>query len=114
MVPPTPEAAVRDFLRRVRRRYLTRELLAVCGISAGASLLLEYGTGFANRAFGLALPLVSTGLALLLVAGALSVRRNRTAPVAVRADAALVLKDRLATFLDFAGRADIDEAFRRA
>ena len=107
-------ASLRQFLRRARRRYLTRELLGAAFASAAASLLLELAFGLASRRFGLDLPAVSIGIVLALVLGALALRRNRIDRVAARADRGLRLKDRLVTFLDFHGRSDIDPDFRQA
>jgi len=107
-------APLPEFLRRSRRRYLTRELLGAAFTSAAASLLLELALGWASRIFGLDLPAVSIGIVLFLVLGALALRRNRVDRVAARADRGLRLQDRLVTFLDFRARTDIDPDFRRA
>ena len=107
-------APLRQFLRSARRRYLTRGLLGAAFASAAASLLLELALGWASLKFGLDLPAVSIGIVLFLVLGALALRRNRVERVAAKADRGLRLQDRLVTFLDFHGRADIDPDFRQA
>ena len=111
---PPAGAAPTEFLRRARRRYLTRELLGAAFASAAASLLVELALGWASLRFGLDLPAVSSGIVLVLVLDALAVRRGRVDRVAARADRALRLQDRLVTFLDFRGRPDVDPDFRRA
>jgi hypothetical protein len=107
-------APLLEFLRRARRRYLTRELLGAAFASAATSLLLELAIVLVDRRFGWDVPVVSIGIVLFAVLGALVLRRNRVARVAERADRGLRLQDRLATFLDFHGRADVSPDFRRA
>lgn len=111
---PSVGAPLAEFLRRARRRYLTREILAAAAASAAASLLLELGVVWVGWILGLDPPAFAIGLVLFLVLGVLVHRRNRVDRVAARADRGLRLQDRLVTFLDFRGRADVGPDFRAA
>jgi hypothetical protein len=99
------------FLARARRRYLLRALLVAAAVSAVANLAVGYLIDGLNRIFELDLPSVSVGLALFIVLCIAALRNNRAARVAARADRQLKLQDRLASFLDFAVRQDVDRGF---
>lgn len=106
--------SVGRFLRSARRRWLLRRGLQALLAAVAVNYLLLAAVNLANRALGLRLPALATGLlvALALIAGA--ALRARPARIAREADRALGLKDRLASFLDLGPRADVDGRYRDA
>ncbi|HEY5999032.1 MAG TPA: hypothetical protein VI078_06970, partial [bacterium] len=102
------------FLRSARRRWLGRRALQALLAAFAAHHLVLLATALVNRIWGRVLPGLSTGPFVALVLFVASFPGARPARIAPALDRALGFKDRLASFLDLAGRADVDERYRRA
>lgn len=111
---PGSEVA-RAFLGRVRTRLVASSLFASAAFAAAVNEAVRWSSAAAAFYLGWKVPIL--GFLGLLVLAALvlpALRRWTPAASAAEADARLGLRDRLASWVDFRGRAEIPEAIRVA
>ncbi|HWR98126.1 MAG TPA: hypothetical protein VN317_06855 [Candidatus Methanoperedens sp.] len=105
---------IESYLRALRRRGLAAGLLA----GAGAAALLNEAVRWASVGYvalsGRQIPIVDVGPFLLLALYPLLRRRWSRAAAAREGDARGKLSDRLVSYVDFGGRADVPAPLRRA
>jgi hypothetical protein len=101
-------------LRRARLRLLARTLLWAALASVVLNEALARGAAALSRLAGLHLAVPYIAPLLVAVLSVRSLRRLRAPAVAAEVDRRAGLKDRLATAVDLAGRADCDPEFREA
>lgn len=109
-----PSAEIERFLRRAARRLLLRRLLAATLWGAAANALLFGAVRGANRALQTDLGLIDLGPAVVAVLSGRALLRLRRRRLVPEVDRELRLKDGLVSFVDFAGRRDVDPRLREA
>lgn len=110
----TGSRLIEGFLRRAGRRLLLRRLLGGCLWSGLAGLGCAGLVSGVNKIFSWRLPVIDIALPLLAVFATRALLRARLPRAALEADRELMLQDRLASFLDFQGRGDVDPEMRKA
>lgn len=108
-------APVEDFLRRVRTRLVVSSLLGAAALAALVNEVVRWSSATAVVYLGWNVPVLGfLGLLMLAALVPPTLRRWTPAAAAAHADARLGLRDRLASLVDFRGRAEIPEPIRRA
>lgn len=105
---------VTGFLRAVGRRSAISDILVAAGAAAVINEVFRWGTIGVLVAMRRVTPTLDVGPIIFAVLAVAAMRRWGPAAAARRADARLGLSDRLTSFLDFTGRADVPGEVREA
>lgn len=109
-----PEGSLLGLLRRGRRRAVLRGLLAGSFLAALLNEAVRWGTVGLALALRRKMPILDAGPFFLAILPFFLLRHWDLPTVALRIDARLELRERLTSFLDFRGRADVPDELRRA
>jgi len=108
------QQAPRAFIQAFRRRSLLVSFLGLSFLAALANEGVRWLAIWMNRWLGAGLPVFSVGPFFLVMTFLYTLRRWSFTAAAGRADRALDFRDRLTSFLDIAGRRDVQAPIARA